>query len=130
SMLVSKSMTAHIPLAERYRRYWLKRTLYWAVPLVMSILGFILVAALDTAIPPDLQGFCYGANLVGAMGSLLFAVILSSTGLRTIKMTDRDMTLNGVHENFIAAIEEQRSARRALRRKRRGEPTDDDYDDE
>ncbi|MGL4423699.1 MAG: hypothetical protein ACRCZF_23785, partial [Gemmataceae bacterium] len=33
SMLVSKSMTAHIPLAERYRRYWLKRTLYWAVPL-------------------------------------------------------------------------------------------------
>ena len=67
---------------------------------------------------------------VGFFASIVLGAFLQSTGVRAIGISDRDITFGGVHENFIAAVEELRDERRAKRRERRlAEDAGDEDDD-
>jgi hypothetical protein len=114
AMILRKEITIEVPLASRKRGHWLVRQLF----ALFGVFGCIALAIAGIVISADLnngrnQGPDFGLMLTAAAGVglvlvIIVALILQSTCVRPKEITDRDITLSGVHENFVVAMEEER----------------------
>ncbi len=138
AMILRKQITINVPVAERKRYHWLWRQLFSSFGVIGCIV--LVVAGIVLANRPNRQNEAFDLGLLTAVAAgigllivLIVSVILQYTSVRPKEITDRDITLVGVHEYFVAALEEERDresefdddeARRPARR------VQDEYDDD
>lgn len=130
AMITRKDITFDVPIASRKKGHWMWRQLF-AVFGVLGCIGLVIVGIALSNQPggvnqgPDIGLYTAAAAGVGLLFVLIVALFLQFTSVRPKEITDRDITLVGVHENFIVALEEERDRdeeeeeeRRAARRTR------------
>ena len=114
AMILRKQISIDVPLAARKRGHWFVRQAFGLVGVLgciaLGIAGIIMSADADNA---RNQGADFGLILsavagVGLVVVIIVALVLQSTCVRPKEITDRDITLAGVHENFVVAMEEER----------------------
>jgi hypothetical protein len=135
--ILTKRMQVVVPLCEAHRGHWTWRN--WFIYGGLAVVGalglgaFILMIVLTEQRPPRpgtdaIVGISCIATAVLGLAWLIAAAIVQSTGIRPTEITDYSITLTGVADEFIDAVEDQRE--RAPRRKRRDDDDEDDYDDD
>jgi hypothetical protein len=130
AMIFMKSCTMPAPLCEKHKWHWGGRT----AVILLSLLGLIVVVlagvALGSALDLD-PAVVFLPILVLFVGWLVLAVVLSATQIRPTEITDKSITLRGVSEDFVEALEEARRGDdedRPRRRRARDEDEDDEDD--
>jgi hypothetical protein len=136
ALVLTKRMTVDAPFCHEHRGHWTRRTLLVTGTLLAVLaLGIGAIAYMANQPPgpkDDLSGFlCAGAGVL-LFGWLILSMIVSMTAIRTTEITDRTITLAGVDDQFVAALEEDRERDREddRHRRRRYDDMRDDYDDE
>jgi hypothetical protein len=136
ALVLTKRMTVDAPFCHEHRGHWIRRTLLVTgtllVVLALGIGAIVYMSDQPPGAKDDLSGYlCIGAAVL-LFAWLVLSMIVSLTAIRTTEITDRTITLAGVDEQFIAALEEDRERDREDRRDRRRRYDDvrDDYDDE
>ena len=135
SLVLTKRMSVGVPLCHEHRGHWSTRTMITLVSLLALLLmgvGFIVYSGNQPPGQGDLTGlFCLGWAF-GLLIWLILVAILQAGSIRAIEITERTLKLTGVHDGFIAALEEDRDRDRDEGRERRRRYGDvrDDYDDE
>lgn len=136
ALVLTKRMSVSVPLCHEHRGHWSTRTTITVVSLLALILmgvGFIVYTGNQ---PPGPGGDLSGIFCLGWVGALIIwlilVAILQAGSIRATEITDRTVKLTGVHDGFIAALEEDRERDRDDGRERRRRYNDvrDDYDDE
>lgn len=149
SLILRKSMAVQLPLVRAKHGHWAWRVAVGALGIVGSVvLFFVGVAVESDRTTETLGGILMAAGGLGVLAFLIVWVVLYNTSIRPSEITDFDITLVGVHEDFVRALEDdrdrdeeeyerrrdrERERRRAddddrPRRARRADE-DDDYDD-
>jgi len=138
SLLLTKKMVVYAPLCHEHRGIFTRRKVISVTLVVLGLGSLFGSIALGAALQQPNQRNDVGPVAVliglGLMLVLLVAsVVVSSIGIGASEITDRDIKLKGVHEDFKEALIEQRQAERDERKQRRSSRRDDyeedDYDD-
>ena len=109
SLIIRKTMTLRLPLVRRKHFHWGWRMAVAAVGIVASAGAFIVGGALVSDYERGtLGGWLMIGGLVGFVLSLVMLAVLTALGIHPKRITDREITLAGVHDNFVAAVEEDR----------------------
>jgi len=126
--LFSKSVTMSVPLCEKHKWHWGGRMAFFAggffVLLALFGVGTPVVAKND-----HLAGFVFLPILVLLLAWLITSAILFSTQIRPREITDKSVTLTGVSEEFVEALDEERRGDDEDRPRRRPRYDDEDEDD-
>ena len=136
AMILTKRMTVYAPLCEEHKGMFMKRALLTALLIVLSLGALAVGIAAPIALEgpagraPDWAGFTILGGAVMMLVLLIAAAIVSKGGIGPNEITDRDIQLKGVHEDFVAALKDQRRAERDERDRRRAERRDSDEDDD
>jgi hypothetical protein len=138
ALFTTKKMTVHAPLCQAHKNHWLSRLLFILLSLaVLAILGFVSMIAmqlLDPANGPPRRGPNVGGVFCFVTTALLVvwvvAVIVSNyTAIRPVKITDKAITLAGVCQRFIDALNQDEGDWESSSNNRtRVEEEDDDFD--
>jgi HEAT repeat protein len=108
----TKRMRVILPLCPDHQNHWLKRGLI-LLP-IFIVVAFLASAAFhyahDTSLPPAAM-YAVACTLLAGFVALFF--IVRSTTIRPVRITDRAITLAGVHPDFIASLEKEREDDRA-----------------
>ena len=124
ALILRKDITFDVPIASRKKGHWLWRQLFG----LFGVLGCIGLVGVGIALShqpgganqgPDIGLYTAAAAGVGLIFVLAIALILQNTSVRPKEITDRDITLAGVHENFIVALEEERDREEEEEQERR-----------
>jgi hypothetical protein len=130
--IMSKTATVHVPLCERHQSHWLNRNLIiwgsFVLFLLIGVAGFVVAASLPGRDGENVFPFVCLGSVVFFVIWLVITVVCQSTAIRPKEITDEDITISGVCEEFIEAVDEARAERRARKRARRRE--EDEEDDE
>lgn len=131
--IMSKYMTVEVPLCEKHGRYFTTRLIALSVIVALIFLIPITVAIFALAVSDrDQAGNSLAAALCIFVPCIIVGVIviyfIQNRMIRPKEITDRNITLIRVHEDFVEAMQEARDEReygdeRARRRR------DDDEDD-
>ncbi len=109
SLIIRKQMGVQLPLARRKHFHWGWRTLLGAVGIVASAGVFMYGGATVSDYERGtLGGWLMLGGLAGFVLSIVLLAVLTVLGIHPKQITDRDITLAGVHENFVAAVEQER----------------------
>jgi hypothetical protein len=139
ALVMTKRMTVSAPLCEAHKNHWLVRTLVSLVGLALVLLlcfgALILIGALSDARNDDalnaLKGIACGGSVVALVAWLITLVVMQATAIRPNEITDDTITLTGLSEGFVNAVEDVRDQEeedyRARRRARRT-PSDNVHD--
>jgi hypothetical protein len=116
AMVLTKRMRVSVPLCDAHRGHWKTRTL-------SILLGFVAVLGLLGIViafsDKDFVGILIAVLLFGVLAWIVLIVILQTTAIRPMEITDRSITLGGVAKTFSDAVLDKRERR---------EPEDDYYD--
>jgi hypothetical protein len=129
AMLFMKSVTMPVPLCAKHKWHFGGR-------LVVIFLGFCAVVALGVGTALAADAFKGAAEffviplLVLVVAYLVAIVAISLTTIRPKEITDKSVTLTGVSEDFIDALNEQRRGEDGRPRRRRARDDEDDDADE
>jgi len=131
AMILTKRMTVQVPLCDQHKGHWFKRTM-WTVGtffLFAAICGGALALGLvmTEGAPRRRDEVTGGVCVLSAILGVIWIVILliaQNTAIRPAEITDRDITLKGVSQEFVDAVENEQYDDRKSRRSR------DDDDDE
>jgi hypothetical protein len=106
ALVLTKRMRVEAPMCARHRWHWAGRIL----AVLVSLLGIIFLTALLVVLaPPDEAGAFFSLGLIsGTLLLLTGGLILHFTSIRPVEITDRSITLTGVSEEFVEALEEDR----------------------
>jgi hypothetical protein len=141
ALILTKRMTAAIPLCEQHKSYWLKRNAWiWGTCFIVAMAcvgAFALVVQGAERKAPrgeDLSGLvCLGSTLAGLVWLVVAAVIQHLT-IRPTQITDTSITLTNVSDKFVDAVDDYRNSedeysdsewRRSRRRTRQRRPGDE-----
>jgi hypothetical protein len=109
ALCVQKRMRVEAPFCARHQNHWLSRTLIIVFSLVAIIIvgvGASMLMAGQRAGPNDATGaICFGVIALGIAWLVLVAV-LSMTAVRAEEITENSITLAGVSDEFVNALEE------------------------
>lgn len=136
AMILTKKMVVYVPLCHEHKGMFMKRALLTALLVVMAIGALVVGIAVPAAVQqpgaraPDWIGFSILGGGAMMLVLLIAAAIVSKGGLTPAEITDRDIQLKGVHEDFVDALKDQRRAERVEREKRRAARGDDDDEDD
>lgn len=114
AMILRKQIAIDVPLASRKRGHWAVRQAFGIIGVLgciaLGIGGIIMSADANNARNqgPDFGLILSAVAGVGLVVVIIVALVLQSTCVRPKEITDRDITLAGVHENFVVAMEEER----------------------
>ncbi len=119
AMILTKRATLQAPLCDAHKGHWRNRLLLVLGSfLAMAALGIAGGIALSNAprhAQDALSGYaCLGGALLFVAWVILFAIV-HSTSIRPNEITDTQVSLVGVSEEFVAAVDEaDRHCRRGL----------------
>jgi hypothetical protein len=133
-ILMTKRATLQAPLCDQHKNHWLIRTLIVAgsgvLFALMAVLGFIGFAVLDPRV-----GEQFG--WIGCLGGIglfvtwiIILIVCQNTAIRPKEITDDEITLQGVSDAFVEALDERHAAKRARRKKAMRSRDDEDEDEE
>lgn len=132
SLVLRKTMTVDVPLVREKHGHWAWRLLVGLgcilASLLLIVLGIVLGSANERN-PTPVAGVCFAAGMLGFLVSLIVYIVLNSGSIRPAKITDTEITLLGVHSNFVDALEEDRDREDEeyeRERKRRRDRDDED----
>ncbi|MEO2091779.1 MAG: hypothetical protein ABGY75_20180 [Gemmataceae bacterium] len=113
ALLVRKSMTVELPLIRGKHAHWLVRQLFALLGILGTLVLFFVGVVLSTDTRNGGQNETLGVVLMAAGGIgflvvLFGAIIFNATAIRPVEITDSHITLAGVHEEFVRALEEER----------------------
>ncbi len=115
AMVLRKQITIDVPLVARKRGHWFVRQAFGLLGvlgcIVLGIAGIVMSADANNArnAGPDIGLILTAVAGVGLVAVIIVALILQSTCIRPKEITDRDIILTGIHENFVVAMEEERA---------------------
>jgi hypothetical protein len=125
ALAMTKYATVQAPFCDQHKGHWCKRTLLlWGSFFLFFLFGAgsLVIAlnlpphAVETALP--IVGIGCGVLLVTW---IIIAIVCQSTSIRTTEITDAEISLTGVSEDFVEAVAEEERARRKRRAQRRRE---------
>jgi hypothetical protein len=127
-LITNKRMKVIVPFCDEHQDHFAWRRRFVAVGLFciacLGVSAIIAVSQLPNG--QDLSGYLCGGGAVIALVWLIWAALVSSSGIRPSEITDYDITLTNVSREFKDALNEDRDrdeeahrARRAERRARR-----------
>ena len=135
ALITRKNMTVELPLVRAKHGHWMVRTLL----ALLGLFGSIGLAIGGGIVAGDRNNESIGLTMLAAGGILFVAtivllIVFQFTTIRPLEITDRTITLTGIHQGFIDALEEERDRDEAEyereRDERRGKRTrDEDYED-
>jgi hypothetical protein len=142
ALCLTKRMTVWAPLCQEHRSHWLWRM--WVVlggflgVVAVGMLAFILIAATDQRgragrTSDLLAGLACIGTLFLLVVRLAVTISVQLTAIRPTEITDRRITLTGVSEAFLDALDRQDEMREARRRepwRSRDDYSEDMYDPE
>ena len=123
------------PLCENHQNHWFKRTIIgWAsFGVLAAVCGPLLLALV--VVPRDLQDtlgpfVCIGCSVLG-LAWLITLIVCQSTAIRPKEITEYEITLEGVSEDFVAEMKEfERRRRVGSKKKRPVEDEDEDFEED
>ncbi len=126
--ILTKRATVQAPMCAAHRRHWLIRTLVVALGL-LGIFGLVVLLIVVSSAPrgqrnenlPAILGFTLVASVFAWIIAL---VILNLNSVRPQEITDYDLTLQGVSDQFADDFE------RCVEEEEKKEAARDDYDDD
>jgi hypothetical protein len=136
ALILTKRMSVRLPVCDQHEGYWRRRTWFYTLPtlaiLLLGIGALVYLWSQPPGVKDELTGWLCGGSLVLLVAWIVVAAIVQATGIRATEITDRTMTLAGLHEEFVGAVREDRARARDDERHRRSRYGDerDDYDDE
>jgi len=136
ALVLTKRMTVDAPFCHEHRGHWARRNLLVSGTLMMvlalGIGSIVYMSSQPVGQRDEITAFFCVAAAVLLFAWLVLSMYVSLTAIRVTEITDRTMTLAGVNEQFIAALEEDRDRDRAdgRDRRRRYDDVRDDFDDE
>jgi hypothetical protein len=120
ALVLTKRMRVEVPLCPDHQRHWMWRNLL----VIAGLIGLILLGIGAAVLIMELErrpgfrnigGWVCGAVALLGLIWLIVAAVLGTTAIRPSEITDRDITLIGVSEEFAEAYREEREARRRRR---------------
>jgi len=109
ALILRKTMTVQLPLVRAKHGHWLWReAVSWVA--VLIALGVFFTGS-GMSLSRDHEQLSGPLMLTGLGLFVVFLVVyllLMRLGLHPTQITDRDITLAGVHQNFVDALEEER----------------------
>ena len=128
ALIFSKRATVDIPLCDRHKWHWGIRT---AIALVgiLILVGLGIGVALVASENQDLAPYLVIPLLLVFVGWLVLLIYLGVTTIRPTEITDKSITLKGVSEEFVDALEEARRGDSGRSRWGRSHDNDDEDDD-
>jgi NhaP-type Na+/H+ or K+/H+ antiporter len=130
--VLTKRMTVPIPLCDKHKGHWTKRTLITLLGLlgVLGLVGLAIAASTSEGDLADMAGAFWGIVLVSLLVWLIVIIVLQYTAIRPSEITDKSITLTGVSSDYADAIREERGDSYDDDRPRRSRRRDDDYEDD
>lgn len=135
ALVLTKKMVVRVPACDQHEGYWRRKG--WRIGLSFVVIAGLAVAGIVylTSLPPgpadELSGWICGGGVILFLIWLIAACVYSSVGIRPTEITDASIRLTGVHDDFVAALREERALYReegGRRRNRYGDERDD-YDE-
>lgn len=115
AMILTKKMRVEAPLCDRHAGHWFRFKLFAWVGLLGMVAVFfagVVMAANDGPRASDLSAGVMIAGGVGFFVVLIAAAVWQMTLIRAAEVTDDDICLKGVSQEFREALREQRRAER------------------
>ncbi len=133
SLIMTKRAKVQAPFCEQHQGHWFNRLLLmWGSFIVLGGLCGMLLLSLAVlpkqtadAIAPFICGGCVVLGIVW----LVILIGAQVTAIRTKEITDHDIILEGVSQEFVDIMEDTQRERRARRKKRRRDEEDDEDDE-
>jgi hypothetical protein len=107
AMIFMKRITVDVPLCEKHKWHWGIRTALAIGGLVVIVL-LVMVAAAVASEDNTLAPFVFLPLLVLFLGWIGLLIGMAVTTIRPTEITDKSVTLVGVCQEFIEAVEEAR----------------------
>jgi hypothetical protein len=131
--ILTKRMTLRAPMCERHAGHWSRFKLFvygGLLGAVAVLIGGIILHGETDQTAKAVAGWVVGAGVVCFLIVLFTGAVWQTTLIRAVEITDRDMKVRGVCEEFKLALREQRRAEREVEadeppRKRRPKYDDD-----
>jgi hypothetical protein len=139
AMIVTRRAVVQVPFCDEHKGHWFKRNMWmWGTFFLFGIAGvstLILVGNLDDRAQNDYMPFACIVSVVLLVGWFVIVIVCQNTAIRAKEITDTEILLTGVSEEFVEAVAEadrERLERRAARRRDRERPGHwrDEVDDE
>lgn len=109
ALITRKSMTMDLPLVRPKHGHWRWRALVsWGLVLASLVLFFAgVVLVSDNDLQQSSGPLMLAGGVLFFLAVLVYAV-LQRNCIRPVEITDRSITLAGVHRNFVDALEDDR----------------------
>lgn len=134
AMILTKRTRVQAPLCDQHKGHWFNRALVvWGTFVLFGAIclgGFVLAGAMNNGggrRGDDIFGFACAGSVVLGLIWLIVLIVAQNTAIRPKEITDKDITLTGLSQEFVDAVEDQDQDDRPRRGRSRD---DDDYDDE
>lgn len=133
AMVMTRRATVQAPLCDQHQGHWLNRALLmWGSFFLFGLMGaagLIFGLALPQRDQDTVMPFvCAGAGLLFVVW-LVIVVACQNTAIRPKEITESEITLTGVSDVFVDAVEADRDERRARKRQRARIAEEDDEDE-
>jgi hypothetical protein len=125
ALAMTRYATLQAPFCDKHKGHWFK----WGMLLWGSFFLFLLLGGgalvIALSLPPRATDTALlvvgiGCGLLGLIWLVILVVCLQNS-IRTAEITDEEISLTGVAEEFVEAVAEEERARRKRRRQRRRE---------
>jgi hypothetical protein len=115
SFALAKRMTIFAPFCHDHRNHWRTRSLIvnlWLLAILLFGLALIIRSVnIDRRGPPgSWTGMAWAGMAAAFLVWLIVAAILQGTSIRPTEITNNSLTLKGVNNGFIAALQELRES--------------------
>lgn len=125
--ILTRRTVVQAPLCDEHKGHWFKRNLWmWGTFFLFGLAGLGAVILASSVDDPRLQNIlgpiAGGVCSLGAIGWLVIVIACQVTAIRPKEITDTEVLLTGVSEQFVEAVAEadqEREERRASRRRER-----------
>jgi hypothetical protein len=119
ALILTKKRTLEVPLCDQHRHHFLWAPLFIGLGLVLIIIlaiGTGIVGSQASQAGDDtLFGLLCGGGVLFFLVWLIVAIILQNRLVKPKEITDDEITLTGVAEEFVEEFENEMEARRASR---------------
>jgi hypothetical protein len=129
ALVMTKRIVVQVPLCDEHKGHWFKRTMLMVGAFflfgLIGVGSIVLAANLDKQLSEQLMPFAGLLCFVGLVVWLIIVIVCKATEIRPKEITDTEVLLKGVSENFVEAVAEvdrEREERRAARRRERERP--------
>jgi hypothetical protein len=140
--IITRRVTVQVPLCDEHKGHWFKRNLWmWGTFFLFGLAGvgaLVFAGNLDRQLSDQVMPFACIFGVALLVGWLVIVIVCQNTAIRPKEITDTEVLLTGVAEQFVEAVTEadrERKERRAARRRERERPGHwrdeaDDIDDD